>query len=118
MALVPKVDQGLVLALRGVDVVSYDDNWHPSAGTMEDGQKGGEGRSLNFAVRRSSPACIDHAPITGSFAFQMHRGEVQSQQSPVPPSAPRLFLAAGIGVVVELRAHIDRRLVRKGIPFQ
>ena len=59
MALVPKVDQGLVLALRGVDVVSYDDNWHPSAGTTEDGQKGGEGRSLNFAVRRS----LRHASI-------------------------------------------------------
>ena len=60
-------------------------------------------------------ACINHAPIPGSFALQAHHGEVQSQQSPVPPSAYRLLFAAGIGVVVELRAHINRRLVRKAI---
>jgi hypothetical protein len=52
-----KGDQWLVLALRRVDIVSYDDLLALASfsGTTEDGQKAEESRRLNFAVRRSSP---------------------------------------------------------------
>jgi hypothetical protein len=56
--------------------------------------------------------------IARSFAVQTHHGEVEAQEAPVPPSALRPVLACGIGVVVELRAHIDRRPVWEGIVFQ
>src|SRR4029078_9286581 len=45
----------------------------------------------------------------------MHGGKILPQQLAVPPLAGRLFLAPGERVVVELRAHVNRRLVGKGI---
>src|SRR5271170_742956 len=48
----------------------------------------------------------------------MRHGEVESQQPPVPPNAFRFFLTAGIGIVIELRTHVNRWLVRKWISFQ
>src|SRR5271166_2796582 len=70
------------------------------------------------AGSRKNTAWTDHALITGSFAPQLHHREIQSEQSPVPPSAHRLFLTAGKSVVIKLCAHIERRLVRKRISFQ
>src|SRR5271170_7479471 len=53
-----------------------------------------------------------------SFNLQTCHGEVESQQTSVPPNAFRFFLTAGIGVVIELRAQVNRWLVRKRISFQ
>src|SRR5690242_10355712 len=53
-----------------------------------------------------------------SFAVQAHRGEAQAEQAPVPPSADRPLLTPGIGVIVELRADIGRRLLWKRIVLQ
>jgi len=72
---------------------------------------------LEHRERRGPPGAKESLAIGFiGLVLQTHHREVQPQRPTLPPQAFGFLCATGIRVVVEPRAHIDRWLVRKGIP--